>query len=273
MKLLCYLSFLLLLVSCNFSGDESAVKKAVTGDWLILYPDEAALSQQQLANYAPVQDSLVRLYGLRLLQLKNDGSFTEPDYYFNKPGSWELFQDKKLVIKSAQPGFGLYIASLQSYKENKLRLLTTIAANKDSLPIFWVLKKINSDHPAHELFTEKWNRWRQHPAGPEAEVALKERLKQILEWSALYFETVADEAIYFSRSRVVLPFNYYAHGVGLKSLENAPAFAAVFYNEANAIQAMQLLKTARLRIHGKFPQSKNYVKEYAQHFKDLAAAL
>ncbi len=273
MKLLCYVCCLLVLVSCNINGEESAVKKAVTGNWIILYPDEAALSQQQLQNYGPVQDSLVRLYGLRLLQFKKDGSFTEPDHYFDAPGSWELFQDKKLIVKSALPGFELYIASLQSYKANKLRLLTTIAGNNDSLPIFWVLKKIESDDPANELFAEKINRWRKHPANAENETELKARLKQMLEWSALYFETVANEAIYFSPGRVVLPFNYYAHAVFIKPLKNAPDFAAAFYNETNAMQALQLLNAARTKLHGKYPQHKSYVKEYARHFRDIAELL
>lgn len=261
-----------LLISCTSSTNIS-LETGAEGNWLIVYADHSLLDAAQAEKYQPLQDSIVDLYGLKLVQLLPGGVFLEMDSMFATPGRWNVFQNEKLLIAEAGKGFELFVGDFHSLKNDKLKVIQKVIVEKDTLPLTWAWKKIPADDPASVLFETSTNEWRHKSLAPETDVALKKRLASMLNYYSVYFDYIAKEAIYFLPRRLALPFNYYAHSVGLKRVDKIDRFKKYFYSDADALKAYQLLKTAQANLPEKFPEKDDFVKEYAAHFLQLKNVL
>ena len=260
------------LLAALFSCGTKDVATAVTGRWLILYPDHKLTSQHQREVYGRYQDSLLRLYGLKLVSLDADGSFQETDSFQKPAGKWLLWGDSLLKIREGGKGFNPFTATYSGIREGETLLLQYLPLEDEKIKLVWHLKKVEDDEQTAALFSDTANAWRKIPAAPETPPAQRRRLAATLNYYAAYFTLVGTEARYFAPGRVPLPMGYYQHAVSLKTAM-PEAFVRLFYNEGDAATACALLKQAIQAEKGNFPRDKNFVLEYGLFLKKLAFRL
>ncbi|MES2892351.1 MAG: hypothetical protein V4725_10075, partial [Bacteroidota bacterium] len=242
-----FLLCVLFLYSCSNATTDS-LQDGAAGNWLIVYADHQGLNAEEATKYQPLQDSIVDLYGLKLIQLLPGGVFQEMDSLYSMEGRWDVFQDKKLLIADAGKGFGLFVGDFVSLKSDKLRLIQKIVFDGDSLPLQWAWRKIREDSPANQLFEPANNTWRKKSAAPETDIELKKRLASMLHYYAIYFDYISQEAIYFLPRRLALPFNYHAHMVAMKQPDKIERFAQYFHSPEDAQKAFGILKTTKRNL-------------------------
>lgn len=78
------------------------------------------------------------------------------------------------------------------------------------------------------------------------------------------------ESSYFIGKRVILPFEYYQHSIGLSDFDSTSRFANSFYNSQEAEKAYECLQDLVSILSNDFPSKKNYVVEYADHMAAMA---
>lgn len=258
----------LFVVSCAHNNDP---EKDLAGHWLILYPDHQLTSPHQRRVYGRWQDSIVSLYGLKLITLAPDGRFLETDSLLRPHGRWLLTPDSLLKIREGGKGFNPFNTRLGGRQNGELLLTQYLPLEDEKIKVVWHLKKIESDEPAARLFSAEANAWRQRPASPEPKKMLQKRLAAALAFYGDYFALVGKEATYFSLARVPLPLRFYQHAVVLAP-QPSPAFTALFYNDADAATAYRLLEKS-LAATGDYPSAENYVAEYGLLLKKWAGRL
>lgn len=257
----------LLLASCGASKKD--LRTSIAGNWLILYPEHKLASMHQREVYGRHQDSLIKLYGLKLIALGEDGAFHDLEDVDARAGNWLVTTDSLLKIREAGKGFNPFNSQFTSFQKDELLLTQYLPLEDEKVKLVWHLKKIGSDNKAGYLFTPEANAWRRKPAMPESDKDLRKRLSQVLTYYGDYFALVGKEAIYFSPARVALPLRYYQHGVGMRP-ENRPDFNDFFYNEVDATKAYQLLERSVATLHGDFPSAENFVLEYGLFLTKLS---
>ena len=267
----CLTFFCTFFSSCGTS--EKDLEKSLTGNWLILYPDHQLTSAHQREVYAKYQDSILALYGLKLITLDANGAFKELDSLENPPGKWMITQDSLLKIREGGKGFNPFNTALTSFQDSALLLTQYLPLQDEKIKVVWHLKKVKDDDSiAAKLFSSEANAWRKKPLTPQTADAVKKRLGAMLSYYAGYFDLVGKSSAYFAPVRVPLPFRYYQHAIGLKT-EMPVAFINLFYNEAEAATAYNLLEQALNLYKGDFSWGGNLVQEYSAFLKKLAAWL
>jgi hypothetical protein len=273
--------FVLLFLSLSFDGCKTAKKEitvqdAVTGNWLIVYPDHTMLNEKQRKLYGKVQDSLVNLFGLKLISFNGTGEFVQIDSLYGKHGKWKLMPDNSIAVGLSGRGFDKFKADFATFKNGTLQIIESIVYGNEFLSLVWNLKKVEKNSKENFLFEEKNNWWRKKPLEPEiisATNALNKRVVAMLKYYAVYFAMVSRESSYFSPFRVFLPFKYYSHGIGLKDFKEDSPFANHFYSVAEAKMAHQLIADGMNKIKEQFPSGEDFVIEYSRYFELLAEAL
>ena len=242
----------------------------LTGKWIVLYPDHQLHSKQQRTIYIRIQDSIVAQSALKLVELTNDGKFRQVDSIGYK-GRWGIGPDSVIFIQEGGKGFDNFKADFTKFNDGTLLLTEYVKAEGETIELIWHLKKLTGDVAA--LLDEDKNKWRHKPTKPESESEIRQRLYDMLQYYSSYYEFVAKEAIFFVDARVLLPFNYYQHAMGLKPIEEPGYFNEFFYNKEQAEQAWHYLDWAMDRLSNKYPSSDNYVKEYAAFMNQLAESV
>ncbi|MCG2617230.1 hypothetical protein LZZ85_23240 [Terrimonas sp. NA20] len=269
--------------ACMFSSCKNEEKKPepakgatpVSGQWIIIYPKDILVSDDQKVVYAAAQDSIVNLFGLKLISFGDDGRFVQADSSQAQPGTWLQKNNGEILIDHGGLGFDNFRGDLVGVDIKTMKISQDLKIEDQTIPVEWHLKRLNVDQ-AKALLGAKENWWRKKAPVPESDSAIKVRIRSMLEYYSAYFTLVSEESSYFSMERVMLPFNYYQHAVGLKSYKKtSPAFLNVFYNESDAQRAYKILesgmiKRAKLKD---YPSGKDYVIEYAMYMKKLAEAL
>lgn len=241
----------------------------MTGDWLILYPDHKLNNERQRSVYSRIQDSIVGLSGLKLVTFSGDGTFRQSDS-LQSAGKWGITADNIVFIENGGKGFENYSAKFTAYENNVLKLTESFRLKGEKITLVWHLKRVGKN-TASGLFSKKANIWRVKPLKEESATALKERLSGMLEYYAGYYSLINKESTYFIPSRVLLPFKFYQHAVGLKPFDAETAFAGLFFDTLQAGTAYQYLDKAMDRLRDKFPTAgSNYVEEYAAYMKLMA---
>jgi hypothetical protein len=263
-------------VRCKSDKKEMTVQDVVTGNWLIVYPDHVMLNEKQRKLYGKVQDSIVNLFGLKLISFNNAGEFVQMDSLYSKHGKWKLMPDNSIAVGMSGRGFDKFKADFAKFKNGNLQIIESIEYGNESFSLVWNLKKVGKKDKENFLFEEKNNWWRKKPLEPEvfsATNALNKRVVAMLKYYAAYFALVSRESSYFSPFRVFLPFKYYSHGIGLKDFNEDSPFTNHFYSRAEAKMAHQLIATGMNKINGQFPSGEDFVIEYSKYFELLAEAL
>jgi hypothetical protein len=266
----------LLFAGCRSDKKEMTVQDAVTGNWLIVYPDHVMLTEKQRKIYGKVQDSIVNLFGLKLISFNDKDEFVQMDSLYGKHGKWKLMPDNSIAVGMAGRGFDKFKADFAKFKNGTLQIIESIEYDNESFSLVWNLKKIEKDDKENFLFNEKNNWWRKKPLESEiisATNALNKRVVAMLKYYAVYFAFISRESSYFSPFRVFLPFKYYSHGIGLKDFKEDSPFTNHFYSAAEAKLAHQLIATGMNGIKGEFPSGEDFVIEYSKYFDLLAEAM
>lgn len=266
-------SLIILFAGCKSDKKEMTVQDAVTGNWLIVYPDHAMLNEKQRELYGKVQDSIVNLFGLKLISFNGTGEFVQMDSLYGKHGKWKLMPDNSIAVGMSGRGFDKFKADFASFKNGKLQIIESVESDDRPFSLVWNLKKIEENDKEHFLFEEKNNWWRKKPSESEATADINGRVVAMLKYYAVYFAMVSRESSYFSPFRVFLPFKYYSHGIGLKDFKEDTPFANHFYSASEAKTAHQLIATGMNKIKGQFPSGEDFVIEYSKYFELLAEAL
>lgn len=256
--------FILMLFSCS----DNRPAGDITGNWLVVYPDHSRLDDLQYKQYGKMQDSVIKLKGLKTITFKSDSTFHQTDSLFGEHGRW-MVEGDRLALFGGGKGFAAFKGKIISRNDSMLLIRETVNKGTGNVPLIWNLKRIE-DKRAGKLFDETGNWWRQKAAAPETEEALKLRVKAALEYYALYFQIVSEDATYFTPRRVFLPFRYYQHGVMLAPFDQPTHFNAMFYDTTQARQGYEIISTAIDHYEGRFPKGENYVIEYSMFLKKLA---
>lgn len=256
----------LFFYSCGLRSKGAA--DALAGHWLILYPDHKLTSLHQREVYGHYQDSLVRLYGLKLITLDANGSFAEADS-LQTAAKWMVWEDSLVKIREGGMGFNPFTTTYGGIQNDEALLVQYPRLENEKIKVVWHLKKIDEDEQVQALFSAEANAWRKKPTTPETLTAMRKRLASMLKYYAAYFALIGNEAIYFAPARIPLPFGYYQHAVHLRT-KLPDAFVRLFYNEAAAAAARALLQQAVNAEGSAFQRDKNFVIEYGLFFKKLA---
>lgn len=259
--------------SCmNINGPVFNPRKEIRGNWLILYPQHILKNDVQREIYANVQDSIVNLLGLKLVSFNSSGEFIQTDSLFGKHGSWKIADTGNLEISGGGKGLEPFKGAIVGVVNDTILIEEMVSINNETIKLIWHLKKIGAANEGASLFKEQNNIWRQRPSKKETDREIKERLVAMLKYYSLYFKIVSKESIYFSPARVLLPFTYYQHGVGLTKYNND--FAECFFDPADADKGYQVIKEAfEIAKGGEYPSGNNYVIEYSDYFLQVAGLI
>ncbi len=246
---------------------------AIRGNWLILYPDHDLLDAKQRKIYSAVQDSIVGLFGLKTISFNGDGSFVQTDSILQTPGKWHFNEESKsLFIRNAGKGLDFFKSELVGIRKDTMRIIEEINVQGEKLKITWFLKRI-VDKKNEKLYDKRTNWWRQHEASASTG-RLREKVKAMLDYYAVYYEMISKESSYFVQARVFLPVSYYQHSMALKPFNETGRFSQLFYNEEQAREGHAILSSAMDKVSDqRFPSGKDFVIEYAMYLKRLAEAI
>ena len=258
-----------LFFSCTSKPD---VSESVSGNWLILYPDHHLKTNNERDVYGRHQDSIVNLFGLKLISITADGRFTEADSMFKAPASWALSNKNDFHIREGGKGFNPFNASFEAFENDTLRLVQKLPLENEKINVVWHLKNVDDDTIAKKLLSPGANKWRTRSLTPESESAIQQRLVSLLNYYSDYFKLISQESSYFLVPRVHLPFRYYQHAIGMKD-EMPAGFISLFYNEDDARKGYQILQTTLLRLANNFEPGENFVVEYGLFFKRMAVRI
>jgi len=268
MKVFCFCLLLTvpIIFSCTSGNDD--VETSLSGDWLILYPDHQLRTKSEREVYGRYQDSLVNLFGLKLIRFDADGKFLELDSVFKTRGQWAVVSDDQLQIREGGKGFNPFNTTIEGLENDTLRLLQTLLLENEKIKVIWHLKKVEGDTLAQKLVSPGANEWRKKPLRSETESEIRRRLAGLLNYYSTYLKLVSQESSYFLKSRVHLPFQYYQHALGMK--EQMPAgFINLFYDENDAQKGYAILSQTVSRLSKEFKWAENFVIEYALFFKRM----
>lgn len=114
--------------------------------------------------------------------------------------------------------------------------------------------------------------WNTRPQAAENADQIRNRLRSLVKYNYLIANSFAkDTTQAVNTNDFRMPFEYYRGSVALKQENPEDNFARLFFNGNNAHIAFEQLREAFKKAP--FPKTGNYVEEYAEFFKRLAAAL
>lgn len=256
-----------LFFSCK-SADSDNPEDILPGNWFVLYPEEELQTRKQEEVYAATQDSLTDLKCLKLIRFSEKGTFNQQDS-ISITGTWNMKEANVIQVAGGGEGFDRFHTRFTSYKDGVLKLTELAEARGEKLKLVWHLLRIEKGG-ATALFDKEKNKWRIKAVKEESDNEIRERLIQMLEYYAVYFQLIADESSYFMPSRVILPFKFYQHGIGLKTFDRESKFAQLFYSTEQAQFAGFVLKGAIERASFDYKDNSSYSKEYVKMLEELA---
>jgi hypothetical protein len=139
----------------------------------------------------------------------------------------------------------------------------TLIKNGDDKPLIYVADGKQEKNYANDPFYFANNSWRIKPKQPETDDAIKERLRECIQFYILFFKDnlKRDEN---SISLYGLPscFNWYQGGISIKSKENLdPSWVKNFYNSDQAMQAQQIMVNLITKKYNWDTTERNWVKQ------------
>lgn len=185
-------------------------------------------------------------------------------------GQWKVTDDLLLRVENGGEGYSPFTTEFYQYKNDIMELVETIRYKGESIQLKWKLKKLKGKE-ASLLFDDKPNAWRKRPVTRETDEQIKERLTGMLDYYSTYYFLVDKESSYFIPSRVMLPFKFYQHAIGLRPLTAKNNFMQLFYDSTQAARAHLSLDIAMGKLKGRFPSGgESFIHEYASYMKLMA---
>jgi len=206
-----------------------------------------------------------------LIRFSENGAFNQIDSV-NIKGNWTIKEENNLIVYDGGRGFGSFKSVFSGFKDGVLRLTEVVNMGEQRLKLIWHLKKIDEGY-ATKLFDDEYNRWRRRPDRFESDDELKERVFKMVEYYSTYFQLIADESSYFIPGRIILPVNFYRHGISLKKFDDQSKFASFFYTKEQAKMAYLFLEAAYDNAKLDITEKKSYSAEYSLMLKEIAQNL
>jgi hypothetical protein len=253
-------------LSCGSEKVEETVSETISGNWFVLYPDDELTTEEQEKEYAVIQDSLTALKCLKLISFSDRGVFTQADSISIK-GRWGTKDEEYVRVTDGGRGFDNFKTTFSGFEDGVLKLTEIVNSGGEKLKFIWHLKKIDKGD-AVKLFDPQQNKWRVKPARPESDEEIKSRLVEMLEYYSIYFKLIADESSYFIPGRIILPFKFYQHGIGMKFFDERSLFASLFYSKEQAKKAHLFLDMILGDIKND-TQKKSFSEEYSLMLKQM----
>lgn len=250
---------LIFLISCK--QESSRPDKIITGNWIVLYPEEELQTREQEKIYAKTQDSFTGLRCLKLLRFTKEGEFNQLDSVAVK-GSWGMKENQLIQVEKGGRGFEPFHATFTSFDGEKMILSELAPVRGEKLRLNWHLLKLEKGESL-KLFDDEMNKWRYKSAKPESDSAVRVRVEQMLKYYAIYFRLLAKESSYFIPGRLMLPVTLYQHGIGLKPFDEESKFASLFYSAEQAKFAWYVLDAAIDNSKTNFKTKGSFTEEYA----------
>ncbi len=264
-----YLTILLLIFLLSCSGEkQQTADELLNGNWFVLYPKDELQTRKQEEVYAATQDSLTGLKCLKLLRFSEKGAFNQLDSVAIT-GNWGVKEEELLNVFGGGRGFDRFRARITGYKDGVLRLTEMVETRGEKLKLVWHLKKIEEGF-ATVLFDKEKNQWRYKAVKVETDTEIRNRLVQMLEYYSVYFRLISEESSYFMPGRVLLPFTFYQHAIGLKPFDKESKFVSLFYSPQQAETAHYILKGAISKARFPFQDKDSYSAEYVKMLQELA---
>ncbi|MBI3140042.1 MAG: hypothetical protein HYZ15_15810 [Sphingobacteriales bacterium] len=258
---------LLFLLSCTGEKQQTA-DEILGGNWFVLYPKDELQTRKQEEVYAATQDSLTGLKCLKLIRFSGNGVFNQLDSVAIT-GNWGVKDGEVLNVFDGGRGFDLFRARINRYADGVLQLTEMVETRGEKVKLVWHLKKIEKGF-ATALFEKEKNQWRYKPVIEESETGIRSRLVQMLEYYSVYFRLISEESSYFMPGRVLLPFTFYQHAIGLKPFDKESKFVSLFYSVQQAELAHYVLKGAISKARFSFQDKESYSAEYVKMLQELA---
>jgi len=269
-----YILFFLLLTQLSCGSPvppEKDLRKTISGNWFVLYPDDELKNDKQVKIYAEIQDSLTALKCLKLISFSEEGVFNQIDSVDIK-GRWGAKDDEYVRVTGGGRGFDDFRTTYDGFDGRVLKLTEIVNSGGEKLKFVWHLLKIDKGDPA-KLFEPEYNKWRIKPTKAETEEELKSRLSQMLKYYSIYFKLISVESSYFIPGRIVLPVKFYQHAVGMKYFDEESLFASLFFSKEQAKLAHIMLDTALGNSKFGSEELKSYTAEYSLMLKKIEEVL
>lgn len=267
--------FILLVIifqfACGSAPKEKSVHSMASGNWFILYPAEELENAKQNKIYAAIQDSLVGLKCLKLITLSETGAFKQLDS-INIKGHWGTKENSDVRIIDGGKGFDNFKTTFSGFNNDVMKLTEIVETDGEKLKLVWHLLKIN-DGDAAKLFDEEQNKWRIKAQVEESDEAIKNRVVQVVDYYSNYFKLISEKSSYFIPLRIILPFNFYQHAIGMKYFGEKSAFSSLFYSAEQAKKAHILLEEKLRDLEFEKTSDNSFTTEYAINLKKLAREL
>jgi hypothetical protein len=265
-----YLLLLLVVIfnSCKSGKKENEISDSISGNWIIIYPEQQLKNEKQKKLYTTIQDSIISLFGLKLISFNENGSFRQMDSITNN-GKWETENNSVIYVINGGRGFDKFKTTFTAFDKGVLQLTEYIAWKDEKLRLVWQFVKVKNEL-SDNLFSDAANWWRHKPLKSESPVEIKKRLAAMLNYYSVYFKLVDKESTYFIGKRIILPFEYYQHSMGLSDFDPNSHYANSFYNSQEAEKAYEYLQDLVSVLKNDFPSKKNYVEEYAAQMAAMA---
>lgn len=274
-QLLMRVLLLLVLTAALMTGCGSGKKSKneplrVEGSWMALYSRLDAETEENRDLYNEVKDSLLMLHGLKLLRFEPDGKMYQADSIMAAPGSWALTPEGLLLIRNAGLGMERLTGQDAELKNGKMVVGHPVKAKGELLRVNWYYARL--DEKDAVLLDMDQNTWRQPLPADASEKQVADKIVKILRYYGHYFHIIGREANYFYAERMIVPFKYYQHGVGLQNFSMESRFARQFADSVQATKAWDIIRKGFYRISDvPYPAVKNnYTEGYALFIESLA---
>ena len=272
---------LFLITACNQQTKEAGsgftakdvndpLLKDLPGSWRLHNLSLAALSSNEMEGNVMFQNAKTNDIQ-SIMVLKTDGG-----YFTSRDGatqftSWEFVSPNIISLKGGTGSNDITINSLSgdtlkgSYELNSPQTGSRVA----KVNATW--SKMSEEDAAVWANPDLYI-WKQKPTASETPEQIKARLKSLLSYNSLMAGTAAkNNATTLNTNNFQLPFKYYQGSIALKQEDPNDSFNSLFYNGTNAHAAYVQLHEAFKKVP--YPKSGNYIQEYSDFMKNLAAAL
>lgn len=168
-----YLLLLVLVIfnSCKSGKKESEISNSISGNWIIIYPEHQLKNEKQKKLYATIQDSIISLFGLKLISFKEDGRFMQMDSIANN-GKWEMENNSVIYVINGGRGFDKFKITFTAFDKGVLQLTEYVTWKDEKLRLVWQFVKVKNEL-SDNLFSDAANWWRQKPLKSQSPVEIK----------------------------------------------------------------------------------------------------
>ncbi len=263
MKLIFGIFFTITLLGCSSDKKIKFDNKYLNGNWLVV---AVSLANNDLTQIEPVTISSIKEQneGLAIYNFDEQGVFIiDTSGLSGIKGKYTL-QDTMLTLKSDDNAVKKFFRATQITDSTMSIIVDKSNESSEKLVYDFVkVKNIVSD-TAKTSFNISNVNWKTPLAASADEAAIKERLKIMLNYYSNYFATlVKSGSRVFSEKKVFLPIKLYGGGLGLKGIENVPAFITIMGSTSNAAKAKDILSKC-FDTPFTYPDRENFIQEYAE---------